>query len=361
MDSADAAEYERNLLTTEEPKVLGFLSHLNDAGDTVFLRMVAPESPAYRAGLRRGMSVLAVNDSVVTGDSAAVRFLRFYAADTIGSIKLTVRSAQGSIISREMTRERVDFPSVVADRIGSVGYIGIYSFTENTVNNGSTYNEFKAALKATKSYKTTILDLRGNGWGSLGVTLQMCEEVLSAGTLFKVIERRFENGGSFRYEVKYTAHKGESGEGRRFVLLADSTSASASELFVTALREGLGSSFVGTHTYGKGVGQAAFRTPGKAYSVITYGRVVTASGLDYNGTGLTPTHPSTAKSDAMLAEAVTVALGPVAKGQASGLNSVMSSEVSGEVSGQAAILEWNRREGRRPKVVDLVFPGRLGE
>jgi C-terminal peptidase prc len=355
VDSAHAAEYERNLLTTEEPEVLGFLSHLNDAGDSVVIRLVAPVSPAYRAGLRRGMVILAVNDSAVTGDSAAARFLRFYAADTVGPIKLTVRGTanRGAAFSREIEREKVNFPSVVADAIGQVGYIGIYSFTANTVNGGSTYDEFKAALKATRNARATILDLRGNGGGSLGVTLSMCEEVLSGGTLFKVVERRFEGGGSFRYEVVYKAHPGGSGEGRKFVLLADSNSASASELFITALREGLQVPFVGTRTYGKGVGQSAFSTPGGGYSVITYGRVLTAAGVDYNGTGLTPTHPSTAKPDAMLAEAVAVASGPLAKGAASTLMR--------EVAGQAAIVEWNRLQGKRPKVADLVFPApRIG-
>src|SRR6185369_12479001 len=57
IDSASADEFERNLLTTEEPKVLGFLVQANDAGDSVILRMVAPVSPAYRAGLRRGMAI----------------------------------------------------------------------------------------------------------------------------------------------------------------------------------------------------------------------------------------------------------------------------------------------------------------
>jgi C-terminal peptidase prc len=354
IDSAAAVEFERNLLTTEEPKVLGFLVHQNDAGDSVILTLVAPASPAHRAGLRRGMVILAVNDSVITGDSAATRFLRFFASDTTGPVKLTVwNPTTRATFSREMTREKVRFPSVLADRIGSVGYIAIYSFTESTVDEGSTYTEFKAALKATRSYPTTVIDLRGNGGGSLRVTLQMCEEVLSAGVLFKVVERRLENGASVRYEVSYRAHAGESGERRKFVLLADSSSASASELFITALREGLQAPLVGTHTYGKGVGQAAFNTPGKGYSVITYGRVLTAAGVDYNGTGLTPTHPSTAKPDAMLAEAAQVASAPLAKTGAT--------QPAQALPGQLGLLEWNRREGRRPAVIDLVFPGVLNE
>ena len=347
VDSAEADEAERNITTTEEPKVLGIQVRINDAGDSAILKLVAPGSPAYRAGLRRGMVILAVNDSAVTGDSAAVRFVRFLDGDTTGPITFTMRGPAG-IFSAVMTREKASFPSVVADSIGGVGYIYIGSFTRITVDKNSTATEFAAALKLTRHFPATVLDLRGNGGGDFNITLQMCEQVLAGGTLFKVVERRLGlRGAPLRYEVSYQAHSGEADEGRRFVLLADSNSASASELFIAALRSRLGSPFVGTRTYGKGVGQIAARTPGRGYSLITYARVQSAEGVDYNGTGLAPTQPSGAKPDAMLAEAVLLAASPLAKG---------SRRFAGDVRVRAALVDWNRRQARRGGVTELVIP-----
>lgn len=355
IDSASAEDYRRRLLTTEEPKAVGIQVRANDAGDTLSLTLVAPNSPAWRAGLRRGMRVLAVNDSGVTGDSAYARFVRFFDRDA-ESVRLRVAGPQGAF-TRDLTREKISFPSVIADSLSGVGYIAISSFTSTTLPGASTYTEFVGALDVTKKFPVTILDLRDNGGGSFGVTLAMCEEVLSEGVLFRSVQRRFDTtGATRRFRVTYSARKGQASEGRRFLILADSGSASASELFITALRERLDVPFRGTPTYGKGVGQITFETPGKGYAVVTYARVLTASGLDYNGTGLQPTHPSTAKPDAMLAEAVLQAKGIAGLAKGSVKDEADEAGEIRDLGGRAALLEWNRGQLRREGVQPLFIP-----
>jgi C-terminal peptidase prc len=341
IDSAEAAEYRRQIRTTVRPRVIGIQIRLNDAGDTIFLELVAPGSPAHKAGLRRGMPVLAVGDSAVTGDSALTRFVRFVEADTT-TARLTVGTSQGPL-TKTMVRDTVSFPTVLADSLGGAGYIAIFSFTQNTVEGGSTYEEFRRALDATRRFPSTVLDLRGNGGGSLPVVLRMCDEVLSGGVIIRLIERGLQGGASVRTETAYRANRGEKHEGRAFVLLADDGSASASEIFIAALRENLQSPFVGASTYGKGVGQASFDTPGGGVAVITYGTARTASGLDYNGTGLAPTHPSTLKPDAMLVQAAGVAVpGALAR----------RVDEAVETSALATVIDWNRRQAIRPDVVE---------
>jgi C-terminal processing protease CtpA/Prc len=242
-----------------------------------------------------------------------------------------------------MVRDTVSFPTVLADSLGGAGYIAIFSFTQNTVEGGSTYEEFRRALDATRRFPSTVLDLRGNGGGSLPVVLRMCDEVLSGGVIIRLIERGLQGGASVRTETAYRANRGEKHEGRAFVLLADDGSASASEIFIAALRENLQSPFVGASTYGKGVGQASFDTPGGGVAVITYGTARTASGLDYNGTGLAPTHPSTLKPDAMLVQAAGVAVpGALAR----------RVDEAVETSALATVIDWNRRQAIRPDVVE---------
>jgi C-terminal processing protease CtpA/Prc len=160
-----------------------------------------------------------------------------------------------------------------------------------------------------------------------------------------LIERGLESGATLRTETTYRAKPGDKGEGRSYVLLADGGSASASEIFISALRENLGVPFVGDTTYGKGVGQAPIDTDGKGVAIITYGTARAASGADYNGIGLLPTHPSTAKPDAMLAQAAAVAApGALARRAAEGK--------AGNDARRAALIDWNRRQAVRPDVVE---------
>lgn len=341
IDSAQAEEYRRQSRTTARPRVMGIQVRENDAGDTVFIELVAPGSPAHRAGLRRGMAVLAVNDSVITGDSAAARFVRFIGTDTTAT-RLTVRTVNGPR-TELVGRDTVDFPTVQVDSIGGAGYIAIYSFTGSTVDGGSTATEFRDALAATRRFPATILDLRDNGGGSLDQVLRMCDELIPGGVMIRLVERNFKSGATLRTETAYGARPGGRGEGRPYVLLANEWSASASEIFVAALRSTLNTPFVGASTYGKGVGQASFDLPGGEVAVVTYGTARTAEGADYNGTGLAPTHPSAAKPDAMLREAAAVAVpGALARRAAQGLGR--------RDADRARLIDWNRQQAVRPDV-----------
>src|SRR5690606_39227821 len=141
------------------------------------------------------------------------------------------------------------------------------------------------------------------------------------------------------------------GDGRSWVILADGGSASASESFISALRENLGVPFVGHTTYGKGVGQATFATYGGGVGVIAYGQARSASGANYNGVGLAPTQPSSARPVAMLAEAANLAApGALARRAAGGLGA--------SDARRALLVDWNRRQALRPDVVEW---GRRGE
>lgn len=346
IDPAAAEEHRRQSRTTVRPRVMGIQVRLNDAADTVVIELVAPGSPAHQAGLRRGMSVLAVNGHDVTGDSAGERFSRFAAESPI--TLLTVGTPAG-IRTEAVGRDTASFPTVQVDSVDGAGHIAIYSFTGNTVEGGSTASEFRKALQATRHFPSTILDVRDNGGGSLDMVMQMCEDLIDRGVMIRLVERTFQKGASLRTEQVYSARPGGPGEGRSYVVLAHDRSASASEIFVAALRSTLNVPFVGTRTYGKGVGQASFDTPGGGIAIVTYGTVRTAEGADYNGTGLQPTHPSNARPEAMLREAAAVAVpGALARRAAQGLGR--------RDAGRATLVEWNRQQAIRPDVVEWGTP-----
>lgn len=360
-DSASAPGALDRLTQTTRPGALGVEVSLNDGGDTVFIRRVVPGSPADRAGIVRGMAVLAVDDSVVTGDSAMSRFSRFSAGDSGESETLTVLAPQGGTSDISMVREPVDFPTVYVDSLDGAGYIAVTGFMPETVRGQSTETEFRSALAATRRFPVTLLDLRDNGGGSLELTLRMCDQILPAGAvIIRQHERRFDeiDGVPLLAHAAHLATSAGAAEKRRFVLLGNGGSASAAEIFIAALKEGAGAPFVGTRTYGKGVGQSVRNTPGRGLALVTFLKFMTRDGLDYHGVGIPPDYPDSSRGDRLLVKAVAVGKG---LGMAGAKLSARAAEeaaavLEARIGERARAVEWNRRQGIRPERAEGGFP-----
>jgi C-terminal peptidase prc len=331
---------------------VGIMVKPDPAGDTVRIEMVVAGSPADRAGLARGMAILAVDDSAVTGDSALARFARFNSGDSGSTVRLTVLAPGGAPSERSLVRVPVAFPTVLADSMTGVGYLALLGFSPNTVDRKSTWTELRDGLDATRRFPITILDLRDNGGGSVDVALRMCDEILPAGkVIIRQVQRRFDDIARAPLESEITAKataggKGETapgGEARKYLLLANGNTASASEIFMAALREGAGTPSMGQTTFGKGIGQVVRTTPGQGLSLITVLKFASASGLVYHKEGLAPDYADSATGDALLAHAAEKArtlagMAPAAKRSASE-NRVLRQ--------MAQALEWNRRQAVR--------------
>lgn len=354
-DSASAGAAMDRITQTTRPGALGIEVSLNETEDSVVVRRVVPTSPAGRAGFAKGMIILAVDDSATVGDSAIERFSRFSTGDSGKASTLTLLTPQG-IKSFRLVREPVAFPTVYADSIGGMGYIAITSFMPKTIGTQTTATEFKTALAATKRFPVTILDLRDNGGGSLDLTTKMCDEILPAGeVIIRQEQRQFseEDHVPLVSMVHHLATSTGSAERRKFVLMGNRSSASASEIFLVALMEGAKAPMVGQKTYGKGVGQNVRNTPGKGLALVTFLKFTSQGGLDYHTHGIEPTVADSATGDKLLMRAV-----EVAKAQASGKAAKVGATVALDerLTDRARLLEWNRRQAFRPGVDELDAP-----
>jgi C-terminal peptidase prc len=355
-DSAAAPGAMDRITTTTKPGGIGIEVGLGESGDSLLVRRVVAGAPAGRAGIARGMVVLAIDDSSVTGDSALDRFARFAAGDSGEPIVLRMLDG-GTERDFRMVREPVDFPTVYADSLDGIGYIAVTGFMPATVDGLNTATEFRKALDATRRFAITLLDLRDNGGGSLDLALRMCDEILPAGAvIIRQQQRQFseEDHVPLQSAVTHLATGGGAAEKRSFVLLADGGSASASEIFLAAVRDGTGSPLVGQKTYGKGVGQVVRSTPGNGLALVTFLKFTGAKGLDYHGHGLEPDYPDTLTGDRLLAKAAEVARGggsPAARKAAAGAKG------SGKLADLAKVAEWNRRQALRPGIRDLDLDG----
>ena len=361
-DSIAAPSIWTRITSSTRPGAIGIAVKLSLGGDSVVIQQVVAGSPAGRAGLVRGMYILAVNDSATVGDSALARFQRFSGGDSGSTVKLSVYGPGGTV-SHNLTREPVAFPTVLIDSIRGVGYISVSGFTPNTVDSKSTYTEFRDALLATRNFPVTILDLRDNGGGSLDLALRMCDEIVPQDTvIIRQLQRRYEESVRAPLSTEIAAfgtsggvgETGPDGKRRKFLLLGNGNSASASEIFLVAVKEGANAPLMGIQTYGKGVGQTVRNTPGKGLALVTFLKFTSRARLDYHKTGLVPDFADSSASDAMLANAVAKALvmagGPVAKTSAA---SFLTAASKRDLAKRAAAVDWNRRQGVIRDVTDL--------
>lgn len=344
-DSTRAPSIWNQINTSTKPGAIGVEVHLSATQDTVLVRRVVPGSPAANAGLLPGMAVLAVDDSSLVGDSAIERFSLFAKGDSGTATTFHMLGPQGEFDAR-MVRVPVAFPTVVADSLSGVGYIGISSFTLETINDKNTYLEFKDALAATKRFAVTILDLRDNHGGVLDLSIKMCDEIISSGVIINEEQRLYDETrrAPFHTMNTYRAAEGGTGEHRRFILLTNHWTASAAEIFVVAVRENLKTPQLGERSYGKGVGQFPVNTPGKGLALVTFLHFTSSTGLDYHKKGLEPDHPDSSSSDSVLIHATQLA--------ATLINSPapkLSARESRRALQRAKAIEWNRAESLRAR------------
>jgi carboxyl-terminal processing protease len=136
-----------------------------------------------------------------------------------------------------------------------------------------------------------ILDLRGNGGGSVTGALELTDYLVDNdeppnthpiltfdGTLFQNTSRYL---GGFAANLSGVAPE-------NFVVLVDGATASASEVTAAALRDYGVATLVGTATFGKGVRQDAVTLLDGSGLFITSHFILPPSGVSYHGIGIDP-------------------------------------------------------------------------
>lgn len=245
-EPAVAQEFTQSL----EGKFEGIGAEIGMKNGQVKIIAPLPDTPAARAGLLAGDSILMIDAASTEGMSVdkAVSLIRGKKGTTV---VLTVGRLK--ILKDKNTKEAVELKiPIVRDTIAvpSVVYkflpddkvlIGVSHFNNNT------YQEFSKALDQilAKDIKGVILDLRNNPGGFLDHATAIAGEWL--GDKLIVIERRqgkkvdeFHGTGQSRLRDVPT------------VVLVNEGSASAAEIVAGALQDYKTAAVVGTKTFGKG-------------------------------------------------------------------------------------------------------------
>ncbi len=157
-----------------------------------------------------------------------------------------------------------------------------------------TYTEFKQCLPELERFSNVIIDLRGNGGGHLWVTDSIIECILPEHCGYIMTEyREYDSGEKRGYTVEWDTlwtvrpvHPAFAG--KKFAVLMNGYTASASEILASALKDCASAYLVGDTSYGKGIGQVHIPRRGRAMLSITFMKIASVNKGNYHGVGIAP-------------------------------------------------------------------------
>lgn len=205
-------------------------------------------------------------------------------------------------VARNENGERIEFtdtltiipyisPSVTYKVIDSIAVISISEFaSENTPSKEGTYGEFVEALEATQNTKATIIDLHGNPGGDQEQCIGVAEEMVSKDDIL-MIQYLVNEENTEEQEIRDSvirSSKNGLARDRYLVFIADSNSASCSEVTLAAVLPNRHSPLVGQITYGKGVGYTILESYLKGAVLVTAVISYNTEGETYHMVGIEP-------------------------------------------------------------------------
>ncbi|MFZ4758649.1 MAG: S41 family peptidase [Burkholderiaceae bacterium] len=240
----------------DEGRALGFGIGYRIEGGRPVLRFVQPESPAGRAGLRRGDRIIAIDgvDPASLPDAVAV-------SDALGPTEAGVvrRFAwlrDGVRSEATVTKDWYTVAPVLATRVieraGSrIGYVALYTFTEPT---RQAWADAIATIRAAGA-RTLIVDLRENGGGRLYVAADVAGSLAPTAAVGQTFTELRHNARHVADDLVIPMPRhAATGGFDRVVWLVSGASCSASESLIAGLRPFRDDPVIGTATCGKPVG-----------------------------------------------------------------------------------------------------------
>ena len=256
---------------------IGVELDLRDGVPTVITAL--DDSPAMEAGILPGDEILEVDGRPTEGIGAAG--LEQLLPGQPGSVaKIRLRRPDGTERTVDVPRRTVETRSVkgllrdsdgwrhVLDPDRRIAYVRVARFTERTLS------ELDAALAALRAdgLSGLVLDLRGNGGGSLDAAVGTVDRFLSDGAIVST------RGRGTRGRT-WDATPSRDDVVLPVVVLVNQGSASASEVVAGALRDHGRAKVIGTRSYGKGSVQEIVPLPDGAGTVkLTTARYYLPSG-----------------------------------------------------------------------------------
>ncbi len=265
---------ESNEAYYEEGKYVGYgFGWKYDGNHDVRASFVYADSPAARAGMRRGDKFLALNGTSIEEVEEKDSWSEMLGPDEIGvSCHFKMETGDGGILEYKMVKAVVKMNTVlhadVLDVSGKrLGYLVFNKFLEPSRQElDEAFQRFKQ-----KGVEELILDLRYNGGGRIDVSVYLASLIggkyVEDGVYFKY--KHNDNYASWDRERTFEQPDNALNLSRVFVITTGST-CSASEAVINGLRPFVEVITIGGTTCGKPAGMYAYTICDKSVSAIQF-------------------------------------------------------------------------------------------
>ncbi len=241
--------------------------------------------PAMEAGLREGDRILRVDGESTV--NMPIQDLVQRIRGPVGSpVTLDIRRGTHpprhlafTMIRRKILLENVE----VLLLPNHVGYLRITNFNDQTLHN---FRERLPRLGDLRQLKGLVVDLRGNGGGSLKQSAFMVNEFVREGTIVRTEGRPDKALRGLVRRIDADSHSVL--EGVPIAVLVDRRTASGAEILAGALKYMDRATVIGRRTFGKGTVQKVYRLQPKASVKLTVARYVLPGGHIIQSAGVQP-------------------------------------------------------------------------
>lgn len=247
-----------------------------DNEDNMIVYSVFDGTPASKAGLKSGDIIVKINDKDTT-DMSLEEFSNIVKKQT-GTFTITYKR-DGQENTVKLKNDTVELKSVSSKMMErdnkKIGYIRMTIFANNSDE------QFAKKLEKLESQNIDglIIDLRGNSGGHLTTAENIISMFLDSS--HPIYQIKSKDGQEKYYST------GKETKKYKITVLIDSSSASASEVVTSALKEQYGATVVGENSYGKGTVQELQTLPdGEQYKLTTKswltskGKVIDKKGIE---------------------------------------------------------------------------------
>ena len=285
---ADGLDPESAYLTRDQVKEVESQKPL-PAGDVgleltrqYYLRVIAARdgSPAAKAGLRGGDYVRAIDD-IPTREMSVWEGMRALRGAPGSKVRLSViRGSAADPHVVELTRDTMpasDVHSHIA--VPGIGYLRIGAIGPNTVSQAKT----QVADLQSKGAAKLIVDVRRTSTGEGEQGLALARLFVAPGATLAIREK----SGSPRETI--TAAAGDGAIKLPALVLLDSGTSGAAEIFASALSGNQRAELIGEHTIGRAAIQRLIKLPDSSGMWLSTSRYLTPAGAPLHEKGLEPT------------------------------------------------------------------------
>lgn len=261
-------------------KYMGIGALIMKSENDLVIYKVFEDSPSYKAGLKDGDIILKLDDKD-TKDMSVNDIASIVKNDDNKEVKLLIKRGEENLditIVKDMVELPVVSGKVINHNDKKIGYISLSIFSSVA---SEQFNKQLVKLEK-EGISGLVIDVRGNSGGYLTTVTDIASYFLKKGDIIYKLE----------VNDKVTVRKDKTKESRDYpvAVLIDKSSASASEILASSIKESYNGYVVGTNSYGKGTVQQTLVLSDGSMIKYTIEKWLTPLGNWINEEGVVPTN-----------------------------------------------------------------------